>query len=304
MNFSFRQLPFARRPATCLFAVLAVGGLTFWALLGDSGSTQASVVLVEQTTGIAREVAAAPIGAGAGSLTGQITYNGTDPKLPLKVAKGDTTVRDFAICAANDIPDQSLLINGKSSGLANVFVYLTKAPAGYKPKVPEARPKVDQKGCTFIPHTMVVHAGQTVLILNSDPILHNTNTQSPANPFNQGIKAGEAEGVPLTYKNPQRLPVNVKCDFHNWMTAYHLVQNHPFCAVTDANGEFEIKDIPAGKHNFMIWHERSGYLESNKGLAVTISAGQPTKVGLKYAPSKFTAFQGPKPKQVLVSFSE
>lgn len=290
---------------TACLAGLVVGGLMVWSLIaGDAATTQASVVVVEQANSVVREAAVAPIGAGTGSFSGQITLTGAIPALPNKVNKGDVTVKDFAVCAAQDIPDPSLMVNPKNKGIANVFVYLMKLPAGFKAAPVAAQPRIDQKGCTFVPHCLTLQAGQTVLFLNSDPILHNTNVTSPNNPFNKGIAAGNNVGEPFTYANADRLPIFVKCDFHAWMSAYHLVQNHPFSAVTDADGKFEIKDVPAGKHNFMIWQERSGYLQGRAGYAVTIDSGKNTKVALKYGGSKFTAFQGPKPKQVLVSINQ
>jgi len=56
-------------------------------------------------------------------------------------------------------------------------------------------------------------------------------------------------------------------------------------AVTDARGEFTIRDVPPGIHQFIIWHERPGYLE--KRIAVTVTAGQDTRLDLFYGPEKF-----------------
>ena len=46
------------------------------------------------------------------------------------------------------------------------------------------------------------------------------------------------------------------------MSGVVFVQDHPYMAVTDEDGKFEIKNLPAGKHTFKVWHEKVGYLKS------------------------------------------
>ena len=72
------------------------------------------------------------------------------------------------------------------------------------------------------------------------------------------------------------LPIQVKCDLHNWMLAYWLVLDHPYSAITQADGSFEIQNLPAGTHKFRVWHERVGYLE--RKLSVEIQDGETTEL--------------------------
>ena len=69
---------------------------------------------------------------------------------------------------------------------------------------------------------------------------------------------------------PEPVPVTVQCDIHPWEKAYWLVVDHPFAAKTEANGSFEIKNVPFGRHVFRVWHERIGYVE--KELEITVDA--------------------------------
>ena len=66
----------------------------------------------------------------------------------------------------------------------------------------------------------------------------------------------------------------VKCDLHPHMRAYWLILDHPFAAITDAKGRFEIKGLPAGNHEFRVWHERVGYVD--RKFKVTITDGKTT----------------------------
>ena len=52
--------------------------------------------------------------------------------------------------------------------------------------------------------------------------------------------------------------VPVKCNVHAWMNAYVGVLEHPFFAVTDANGRFSIPQLPPGTYTIETWHERLG----------------------------------------------
>ena len=53
--------------------------------------------------------------------------------------------------------------------------------------------------------------------------------------------------------------------------AYWLVLDHPYAAATDAKGNFTIKNLPVGDHEFRVWHERAGYLD--RKYKVTVAAG-------------------------------
>ena len=50
-------------------------------------------------------------------------------------------------------------------------------------------------------------------------------------------------------------PIQYKCTIHGWMTGYVRIFDHPYYAVTDENGKFEIKNAPAGKFRIVYWHE-------------------------------------------------
>jgi len=201
-----------------------------------------------------------------GTISGQFVVTGTVPEPVLLHAKG-AQVKDAATCAAADTYKDDLVVDPDSKGLANVFVYLAKAPKSIYPDAKKPDPAVvifDQKGCMFTPHAMVVLGGQTVEVISSDPIAHNTHTYPLKNQainvlVAAGTKAGS--GLAVDYKIGESLPLKVACDFHPWMQAYWMVVDHPYAAVTDKDGKFTIKNLPVGEHEFRVWHERKGYLD-------------------------------------------
>src|SRR5207248_1927486 len=60
-------------------------------------------------------------------------------------------------------------------------------------------------------------------------------------------------------------PIEYKCSIHPWMNGYVRIFDHPYYAVTDENGNFEIKNAPAGKWRMIVWQEKVGYLGGKEG---------------------------------------
>jgi hypothetical protein len=136
---------------------------------------------------------------------------------------------------------------------------------------------------------LALQAGQPLLVVSADPIPHNTHTSPKRNAaFNSVIGAGDRKGVPCNYKKPESTPVQVVCDLHPWMKAWHFPVDHPYFAVTDESGRFRIEGLPAGKNSLNIWHEGAGALLERR-LQVEIEADKDTTLERKYASSKFVA---------------
>lgn len=204
-----------------------------------------------------------------GSFFGKVVLDGARPDLPVLAKADDEALKDKEVCGMADIPDDSLMVSD-SNGIANVFLYLRRAPKGYQQEPPADPVVLDQKGCVFTPHVALIQTGQPVIVKSSDGVQHNVHT-FPAR--NQGvnvlIKPNDQEGVPLEYPRAESEPIQVKCDIHAWMASYHLVLDHPFMAVTDKDGNFRIDGLPSGDYEFRVWHERAGLLEREFAVTVT-----------------------------------
>ena len=224
-------------------------------------------------------------GEGPGTLVGRVVLDGAYDALPSLYVKG-ADIKDKEVCAAEDIPDERLVL-GEGRGVKNVFVFMKKAPKG-SPKPSSAEPVIfDQKNCRFLPHCMIVPVGATLKVLSGDDVAHNTHT-NPArnNGVSSLVAANDREGQWELVCTSAENPFSVTCDFHSWMKAYHLPLDHPYGAVTDDNGNFEITDVPAGEHDFVVWHEAANGNFVERKLKVKVSAGQKTEIEIPYAVSK------------------
>lgn len=158
---------------------------------------------------------------------------------------------------------EEYVVDPASRGVANVFVSIVAglppelASSVVDPSLPPAR--IDQRGCTYVPHVVAMRAGQSLEIVSSDRTLHNINVQSKTNrPFNMAMPE------PMSRKRPFReaeSPIRVKCDAHPWMEAWLHVVPHPFFAVTDATGAFSLPVPPDGTYTLRAWHERMGVID-------------------------------------------
>ncbi len=241
------------------------------------------VVENESSGGESSSGAAAPVGFG--TLKGKVVFKGTAPKLSVLVKMG-SKVADAAICSAKDVPDDRLVVNAEG-GVANTFIYMAKVPKGLKiPAVENQDVVFDQKNCRFVPHAVIMRTGIPFMIMNSDPIAHNTHTfPKKNNPFNKLV---DSKGQSLTYTKEESTPLEVKCDLHAWMRGYHLPLSHPYGAVSNENGEFEIPKMPAGKHQLRVWHEAANGGFIDRKLQVDIKPDETVTVMIDFPADKFS----------------
>jgi hypothetical protein len=223
-----------------------------------------------------------------GTLRGRILYGG-DPPPPITL----DIERDAEVCGKAGLVDESLVVNKTNRGVQYVAIWLESKEA--VPIHPDLQmpagdpPTLDNVDCRFEPHMLVVRTGQKILLKNSDPIAHNAAVfLKRSTPFNEVIPLNKP--VEKSIAKPETQPARVDCSIHAWMKAWLIVSDHPYVAVTDADGNFEIKNLPAGEWKFRFWQERSRFLtdvQQNQNAApvtngtwtLTIPASQTLDLG-------------------------
>jgi len=196
--------------------------------------------------------AAATADAQWGSLKGQFIYDGKAPQ-----PKALDTAKE-PLCVAHKLTDEGLIVGG-DGGIKNVVIYVRTKDVKVNPSLasPPAQVDLNNKDCRFEPHILPMLVSQTLKVKNADPFSHNSNvTEVGGNGANPLIAAGAEASY--KYGRPATFPQPVNCNIHPWMQAYVLPRDNPYFAVTDADGKFEIKDLPAGKLEFQVWQEKAG----------------------------------------------
>lgn len=131
-------------------------------------------------------------------------------------------------------------------------VYLEAAPRPAFDPLPRQRARMDQRREHFVPRVLAVTIGTTVDFPNNDQPFHNVMSLAPGNTFDLGrYPRGQSRSV--RFDTPGIVPVI--CDIHAHMSAWVLVFNHPYFAVTDALGRYTLADVPPGEHTLRVWSE-------------------------------------------------
>lgn len=208
------------------------------------------------------DVTASPSPARRGGLRGTVRFKGPKPK-PTRIWMDDASKKLYE----GDAPplDQSLVVSS-SGGLANVFIELPSIAGQHPP--PNEPTVLDQQRSVFEPRVQGIRVGQELVMKNSDPFIHNIRSLSRKNrAFNIAQPAGSPDRT-KTFEHTEG-PITIKCDFHRWMIAHFFIVDHPFFAVSNAEGKFQIEGLPDGTHQLKAWHEVLG----EQSATVTIKDG-------------------------------
>ncbi len=240
-------------------AMAACGG-------GDGGSSE----------GTADDAGEAPAAAAVdpstvGTISGMANFGGMVPTMePIDMSAEEDCAAGYG--AEGPMAQNVLASNG---GLANVFVYLSEGVSG-APAASGAA-ELDQVNCRYTPHVLGVQSGQDIEITNSDNLLHNINATPTEN---RGFNISQPRaGITSTQRFAvSEVMVPVRCDVHGWMQAYIGVVDHPYFAVTGADGSYSIANVPAGDYTLTAWHEEFGTMTAS----VTVTAGGTADASFDY----------------------
>jgi hypothetical protein len=222
-----------------------------------------------------------------GTIKGRVVFGGSaiPARPPLEVNKDQQHCLEKGM-----ILSEELVVHPDNKGVRWVMVWLKPTPSGpalaIHPKLKNIQQQevvMDQPCCMFIPHVLTMRQGQVLVVKNSSPVLHNANwtgADTVKNPGgNQAIQAKGQLQIPTL--KPDRLPIKIACNIHPWMSAHVGVFDHPYHAVTDADGRFTIPLAPAGEFQLVVWQEKTGWVlpGGREGMKVTVKDGGDTDAG-------------------------
>jgi len=248
--------------------------LAFFALIGCDKPPPAVSKLDDGEKLVLTELPA----KGWGTLKGRVVFDGTPPeRKPIDL--GTNPHKDH--CESPDLKDNTWIVDPASKGVANVVVWL-QAPTGtYFPRQPADRKTwgttmvVDQPRCEFEPHITVLYPevydpkqqkmvanDQKFVIRNNSGLIHEAElTGSPLrNPQRRDLIPARVAGSParelIVPVKTDKQPIELRCSLHKWMVGYIRAFDHPYAAITNPDGTFELKNVPAGVAvTVQAWHE-------------------------------------------------
>ena len=183
--------------------------------------------------------------ADGGVLAGVVKFAGVPPKLePLAVNKS----RD--VCG--DQKESEALVLGAERGVRGSVILLEAVARGKKPA---AEAVLDNHRCVFVSHVTAAMTGEKARVKNSDAILHNTHGfLGKPTVFNLALPNRD-QMIDITKRLTRPGVIRVVCDVHPHMSAWMIVHDSPYYAVTDERGAFRIDGIPPGSYKVTMWHE-------------------------------------------------
>ena len=211
----------------------------------------------------------------AGNITGTVTYDGDAPARPELTATKD----QHCVDAVKGTKSEALVVS-KGKGIKNVVIYARVR--GGKATLLKDNPTMDQVGCAYYPHVLVVPVGTTVDLVSSDPVAHNVHSHAQKNEAVNTLIP--KPGVVIPHKIEKAEEIKFTCDIHAWMTGYIVAVNSNFYTVTgykDAKdkwissdayeksadtGKYTLENVPAGRARVVAWHEELG--TANKTIEV------------------------------------
>lgn len=231
-----------------------------------------------EPTATATKAEAAPTGAAMGAaiaggsgVVGVVKYDGAVPAP--RAVDMSKDVNCTKLVAKPTLAD----VEAEGGNLKNVFVYVKSGlPAGQQFPAKTEKVTLDQKGCLYHPSVLGLQVGQTLSILNSDPLLHNVHAFAKGAEFNMAMPK-QNQIIERKLKK-QQVMVPVKCDVHSWMQAWIGSVDHPFFAVTGADGAFKLEGLPKGSYELELWHPTLGTQTAN----VTVNDGAASSVTVTF----------------------
>ena len=207
------------------------------------------------------------------SLIGTINVKGPVRK-PVRI---DMAADPICVQLAGKAVTEHLIVN--ENKLVNVFVYVKNRELfqTYRFDSPTSEVILERQNCRFVPRMLAVRVNQPIIMRNSDRTHHNTHPTPRLNKEWNRTQPPGAEPLRDTFTRPEVL-IPFKCNQHPWERAYVAVMDHPFFAISDGFGNYEISGLPHGTYTLVAWHEDLGEQE----MELTLVAGESRRVDFTF----------------------
>jgi hypothetical protein len=224
---------------------------------------------------------------GWGTIKGRIVWGPKEIPQPKPVPGG---------AQAGPAMDQTApVVNDKNRGLRWTIIWLANddpkdsTPLPIHPnlhKTQQRLVKTDIVGREFHPRVVALRQGQELLVTNTSPLAQGISWVGVKNIGARSLPPGGQFRIDDLVS--ERLPISIRSLIVPSMIGRIAVFAHPYFAVTDADGAFEIKDAPAGKYRLVIWNNAyNDGVKGRYGQPITIPARDTLDLGdIAFTPPK------------------
>ena len=190
-----------------------------------------------------------------------------------------TSIKTLLLIALFGLITPNAFCGGTSTGkiITDLLKYNEGAVVylvGVKDPVKPQLKSIDQENLTFVPKVTTISVGSSILFTNHDKIYHNIHSTSAAKQFN--LDTYDAQSKSVTFDKAGA--VHVLCNVHPEMTAWVIVTDNQYAALSEHDGRFTIADVPAGTYEIAVWSEK---LKQNGRTTVTVADGKTASVDIK-----------------------
>lgn len=219
-----------------------------------------------------------------GSLSGQVTMSGGAPRprsfhlihspnveycSRISDGKGHRILYDFSVSEKGGLKDTVIAILGVKKG--KPFMDSQKMQSF----------KINR--CHSDQYVMGIDNGKNLLIENLDPVEHEISTYEFYDwrrvyyHSNAQLLANTTQ-IRSAFVHPDAREFFIMCSLHPFLQTHALVLENPYYVITDAEGRFNISDVPPGTYEILAWHP---YIPSKRGT-ITIKTGQEARINFEF----------------------
>jgi hypothetical protein len=182
------------------------------------------------------------------------------------------------------------------SRVKNVVLWIEGIKKGKS--IPEKPVDVGIRKCRAVPHVNIGYVGGKYVFRSDDDIFHTVQLKLglayqkrvSRRPLKDGATIYNL-ALPIrsllvekSIKKWHRYSeetgfIQVMSNTHNWIRGYIFIFDHPYAAITDEKGRFEIDNLPPGEYLLKAWHEGFGMKEKK----ISVQSGKTVEVEIAFA---------------------
>lgn len=217
-----------------------------------------------------------------GTLSGKVTLKGPVPLVRpfhlihapnveycsrMSDGHGHRLLFDFTVSPNRELKDTVIAILGVHKGK----------------RFPDKIQTVNIARCHADKYVIGFRNGENILLENTDPIKHEITTYEVKSAGYKTQRSnrnllGDSSQLRQVYVKNGSSEFLIKCNLHPFLQTRGIILDNPYYAVTDAEGRFNISEIPPGTYEVMAWHP---FIPTKKGT-ITIAAGQEARIDFEF----------------------